>query len=120
MAFQNLFYIEIMKSKENKYYRIFPGADFLETLKDSSNQSFTVEGGKETFQRKKKKNSFFNTCKYRSCVMICLPLNIIFFLQCLCPFPIQTNFIKYFFINGSKFLLELYILYNKLNNKFYF
>lgn len=56
MDSQNLFYTDIMKYNDNKYYTIFPGADFLEMLKDSSNQSFTVEGDKETFQRK---NNFF-------------------------------------------------------------
>lgn len=37
---------------DNKYLTIFLRADFLETLTDSSNQSFSSRGGQRNFSKK--------------------------------------------------------------------
>lgn len=79
MDFQNLFYIEIMKYNENKYYTIFPGAVFLETLKDSSNQSFTMEGDKNFL---KEEEFFLTPANAKVVLWSASSLIIIFFLQC--------------------------------------
>jgi len=42
-----------MKYHDNKYFIIFLGADFLETLKDSSNQSFVSREGQRNISNKK-------------------------------------------------------------------
>lgn len=49
----------MMKYNDNKYFTSFLGADFLETLKDSPNQSFTRRGGQRNIS-KKEEGFFFN------------------------------------------------------------